>query len=207
MSRSFSVAQELNKLPVARVQQLTQRLTSLDEEMQRVSPFRLRDDSKLAFLFCDEKLSPFWTRERVIHEMCVMQWICASTPYVGMCQKTLKNMSQELKTRHQLRDWKDVWRILSTYGPDMVRISTMYSTGSQVPDFKPAEAVTGVARDEATSGGSGEGREDSTATARNGGRVLWSDTVDEAEELLGNDEGEEQTDAVDETSTDTEGNE
>lgn len=115
------------------------RLGALDLAMHRAVGHNVRDDSRLAFLWCSGRLEgSAWTQESVIHEMACMQWLCATTTYVPLLQPTLRQIADALKEKFGVSDWTTVWSLVSEYGPDLVKYHSMHPSGLQMPDFAPA---------------------------------------------------------------------
>ena len=115
-------------------------LEELDWLLRSWTPYRLRDDSRLAFQHASGAMDfhPIWKhKELVVHEMATQQFVCAHTPYVTMLSPALREMTARLKTKYGLKSWKVAWEIVRDYGPDLVRYAVLEESKLQLPDFSP----------------------------------------------------------------------
>lgn len=133
----FSIRAELAKMPPETAAGFSKKMKVLQDLMSKTTPYKVRDDSKLAHMFCDNTLSPFWTKEQVAHEMATIQWLSNTTEYVSLSQPVMREMAKKLKEEYGIRDWKVVWKLVSDYGPDLLKYDCMYNSGLQIPDFVP----------------------------------------------------------------------
>jgi hypothetical protein len=130
----FSIARALAQRSDADA--LRSELQRLDVDLLRASPYRLRDDSKLAFLFCARELAHEWTRDEVLHELMCVQYLCANTAYARATEPALRSMAEQLK-RGSARgvSWGAVWQALARGGPDLLKYTCLALRDARFPLF------------------------------------------------------------------------
>jgi hypothetical protein len=142
---SYSITAALAQLPSQQALIAQSRLHALNQQLQQVSPFSLRDDSRLAMMAACGQLPPFWNDDVVTNEMCVVQWICETTPYVRLSQPVMRLLADHIKTAYRIKNWSTVWRIVTKYAPDLIRHDCVANHASGygfIPDFCPILAAT-----------------------------------------------------------------
>jgi len=123
--------------------------------------FKLRDDSRLAFLWATGRLDPTWDAGEVCHEMMSMQFICANTCYNEVSQPFLRCLANGFKKKYKLKSWSTTWNIVREYGPDILKLICLVESGLQVPNFmmysgEMVPVATEEARTETTEGADSE---------------------------------------------------
>lgn len=130
----FSIDSSLRALDAANAAVVRQRLGALREELARTTnrKYALRDDSRLAFLFCTDSLGAEWTQSEVVHELMSIQYISSNTPYVRMSQDVLRAVAHQLKEETKA-SWGDVWKTVSPLGSDALKYACMDASGVRIP--------------------------------------------------------------------------
>ena len=89
---------------------LRQRLGEFDYYLQTQYPYRLRDDSRLAYLFVSGNL-PGWRGDEVLHECACVQYLCEATPYSSLTEAVNREVVTRLKKEAGIRDWKRAYEL------------------------------------------------------------------------------------------------
>lgn len=94
----------------------------------------VRDDSRLAFNWASCSIRA--DLHDITEELGFMQWLSDNTSYQATMQETLRNMANALKAEHPDLNWGEVWSIVRSFGPDMIRyIIIEYEHASGVPEL------------------------------------------------------------------------
>lgn len=133
---TFSLRRELDKLPAETQAVYEHRLRELDTVLRQISPYTLRDDSRLAYRYIEGRM-PYWTPLDVAHESACTQHICDAVPYQAILQPFLRSLANRLK-QETGADWKAVWAAVAELGPEIAKLHLMYQHGVMLPDFQPA---------------------------------------------------------------------
>jgi len=148
----FSSAAALQNMSDAEMADFSRNMKMLEVKISKNTPYKVRDDSKLAHAFCANKLPSFWTADNVVHEMASIQWISETTDYVSISQPALRELAKMLKDQYGVRNWKRVWQIVSEYGPDLLKYKCMYDSGLQIPDFVASKPLWSDLADQESDG-------------------------------------------------------
>lgn len=129
----FSIDAALAELDVATAMPLRQKLTSLAECFHGATQgtLTMRDDSRLAYLFCTSSLGSEWTREEVMHEMMCIQQITQATSYGAVSQDAVRILATQLHADTKA-SWTAVWKTVSTLGCDAVKYACMDAKGMRL---------------------------------------------------------------------------
>ena len=132
----FSIEAALGALDATAASVVRQKLSLVRKDVERMSQggFSLRDDSRLAYLFCTEALPAEWTHEEVVHELMCIQYISQNTQYPVISQSALRQLAQSLKEETGA-SWTDVWNTVATLGADAVKYACMDAARLRLPEF------------------------------------------------------------------------
>lgn len=134
----FSIQRELQAMddPLKR-SMCEERLAMIDDCLQKSSPFRLRDDSRLAFRFAEAHgaIPKDWTVWHVAHEIACMQFFCTVAPdYQGLQQDFLRSLANEVRSQTGV-EWKQLWSTLAEWGPEVLKLHLMAERKIMMPNF------------------------------------------------------------------------
>jgi hypothetical protein len=113
--------------------QIQRRLDHLDALMRRMTCYRLRDDSKLAFLVASGEKAI--SDEDLVKEMAVIQWISQHTAYQPVLEITMRKLANRIKREYKIGDWKVIWKIVRELTPDIVKYY-MVAQHQTIPDLQ-----------------------------------------------------------------------
>ena len=135
MRTTFSCSQQLQSMSEEQQIQFNIRWEGLKKNVQAKSHYDVRDDSRLAYLYCSNQIVGQSAEEDVAHELICIQYMCENYDYMKICEQTLRHMSNELKSKYNLK-WPQIWHILTTIGCGCDAIK--YGCIRTFPEFKPA---------------------------------------------------------------------
>lgn len=137
-NEGFSIRRELDALPADARAACRARLDELSACLHHISPYTLRDDSRLAFRSA-MGLLPSWSPQAVAHEMACVQYLCDTMPYQDVQQPFLRGLANHLKESTGA-DWKAVWAAVAEQGSEILKLQMMHDHRLILPDFQPAVA-------------------------------------------------------------------
>jgi hypothetical protein len=123
---AFSIERELATIAVHepdRAYVLRQHLGALDAALTHTGPYRLRDDSRLAYRFVTGQM-PGMSFTDVVYEMACTQFLCDRTPYHAMQQEYMRKLAYSLKAGTNAT-WTQVWHAVAEFGPEMLKLTLM----------------------------------------------------------------------------------
>ena len=129
----FSIEKELGLCSDERRTAIRAKLDQIDEAMKSTSRYRLRDDSKLAFMVSRGDFT--MSMEDLVHELSVIQWISANTEYHKLLEETMRKVAEIAREKYKLRNWNAMWAILREFVPDIVKYEVIARHGS-LPNLK-----------------------------------------------------------------------
>lgn len=126
---SFSCLNALEQFSNEQKDVYRTRMTSLQRKISSMSTYEVRDDSRLAFLFCSNSMLPGqeMNEDDVAHELVCIQYICDSYGYHTICESTLRELSTLLKSEYKSASWNEIWGVLSSGGCDAIKYASMRS--------------------------------------------------------------------------------
>jgi hypothetical protein len=134
----FSCTDALRRLPPCEAAGAHVRMLALQGGLWSMYSRQVRDDSRLAFLYCVSQIDPSpEALADVLSEMAFMQWISEATQYQTVCQIAMREVATCAKRQYGIRDWKVVWAIVREYVPDLVKYTLVKQAGG-VPDLRKA---------------------------------------------------------------------
>ena len=138
---AFSIERELAALEDASFAAIVRdRLDQLDAALQQISPYTLRDDSRLAYNVASGRMRN-WSVWDAAHEMACTQFLCDSIPsYQPMLQPYLKGLAGMMK-QSTGASWTAVWKSVAELGPEMLKMDLMLQNSICMPNFTPSGGV------------------------------------------------------------------
>lgn len=79
--------------------EIPERLAAFAHELKEQRGIELRDDSRLVWSFVTNQLAPGWTKEKVMDELCLLQYIFAHTPYSQHYRSSIPVVKHEIETQ------------------------------------------------------------------------------------------------------------
>ena len=134
-SAPFSIVKQLSEMHPDVRAAYEYHLGGLDQLARQMSPYGVRDDSRLAFRYAGGQL-PNWSVHAVAHEMACTQYVCDHFPYQPLLQPYLRTFAEGLR-KSTGADWKRVWAAVADLGPEMLKLQLLCDAGWQLPDFAP----------------------------------------------------------------------
>lgn len=132
---TFSIERTLATLPAEEAVGVRHALGELGALMAQVTPYAVRDDSRLAYRYaCGEirHMTPY----DAVHEMACTQVLCDNTTYQAVMPDYLRALAHQLKEDHfPSVPWTQVWKAVADLGPELLKTDLMYRTGLTFPDF------------------------------------------------------------------------
>ena len=115
----FSTSNELLNMDDIRAGEIRSKLNSMDDLMKQMTCYRIRDDSKLAFLVATGEVP--MSMHDVVQEMAFIQWMSENTHYHRLLEITMKLVANRIKVEHDIHNWNTVWKIVREFVPDIVK--------------------------------------------------------------------------------------
>ncbi len=134
---TFSIKRVVASLPVDTGEFVLARLVELNTMLKHISPYELRDDSRLAYRFVMGEVRHMGPWD-VVHDMACMQLLCDTLPYQEELQTYLRALAEQMK-RTTGASWTQVWKAVAELGPEMLKCEMMHSRGVRFPDFVPSQ--------------------------------------------------------------------
>ena len=119
---TFSMRAEVNDLSPMQQAVAQVRLACLQEHLDQLpySEGQIRDDSRLAWLFCT---SPHLDAEDIAHEISCANYLHSHTKYPDVIERRLQQASKILKAAFPGASWAAVWHQLRTYGVPVSKLA------------------------------------------------------------------------------------
>ena len=136
---TFSIRREMDRMSPAECAVYTKKLLELDALLQQMSPYSMRDDSRLAYRFVKGEL-PNWSAQAVVHEMACMQCLCDTVPYQVYLQPFLRALATRLK-HESGADWRQIWASVAEFGPDILKLHMLCEQNIGFPEFKSRDEL------------------------------------------------------------------
>ena len=106
-------------------------LEELRAQVEVISPFMLRSDSRLAAAFVEGHY-PERTLVQVAHEQAAIQYLYEHTPYPQIIEARMRTFADHVKARYPQLPWTQVWTIVRNLGPQIVKAEALFAHGGHI---------------------------------------------------------------------------
>jgi len=126
----FSIAKELSTMSLEQRMSIEVNLAQLFKRSRELGYtfFKVRDDSKLAFMWSTYSF-PCSSEEEIVHEMALTQYLYSDPLYSNELETSLRRIADEVKKKYRRLTWSDVWTLVREFGPDLIRASIAHRKG------------------------------------------------------------------------------